>query len=141
MGRCVICNRTVDEIDGSPYLKFDNGKIFCFDCFLEMLKPGYFGKQDYLILIRGEINRLIIEREPQKKKAKIDHRLRKKVYERDKYRCVYCGDFHDLSLDHVIPESKGGKTNAENLVTCCMACNLKKSNKTLDEAKMSFKNK
>lgn len=60
------------------------------------------------------------------KKAKIPHDLRKLVYERDAYRCVTCGTHIDLTLDHTIPESKGGPTTFDNLKTMCRPCNSKK---------------
>jgi len=59
-------------------------------------------------------------------KTKIPNSLRKQVYERDSYRCVKCGSWKDLSLDHSIPESKGGETSLQNLKTMCMVCNRKK---------------
>ena len=49
---------------------------------------------------------------------------------------MYCGSVKQLTLDHVIPKSRGGKNTWNNLVTCCFTCNLKKGNKTPDEAKM-----
>jgi 5-methylcytosine-specific restriction endonuclease McrA len=74
------------------------------------------------------------------------HRSQKKVrftrlnvYWRDKSTCQYCYKKHslaDLTFDHVIPISKGGQTNWENIVTACAACNTKKSNKTPKEARM-----
>lgn len=56
---------------------------------------------------------------------------RKNVFARDKYICQYCGDiFHpkDLTLDHVLPRSKGGKTSWDNIVTACRQCNYQKGN-------------
>ena len=64
-----------------------------------------------------------------KKKKTVPGSLRKEIFERDKYRCVYCGDHKSLCLDHVIPESKGGPTTAENLVTACTPCNSSKRDK------------
>lgn len=66
---------------------------------------------------------------------------RNRIYKRDNYTCVYCGSTRQLTLDHVIPKSKGGKNDWNNLVTSCQKCNLKKSNKTLDESKMKMKHK
>jgi predicted restriction endonuclease len=60
------------------------------------------------------------------KKKKMPGQLRIAVFERDKYRCVYCGDYHDLCADHIIPESKGGETSIENLQTLCRFCNTSK---------------
>ena len=53
---------------------------------------------------------------------------------RDRYRCQYCGNIFDLkqlTLDHVIPRSKGGLTNWENIVTCCKGCNTAKGSKII----------
>jgi 5-methylcytosine-specific restriction endonuclease McrA len=62
---------------------------------------------------------------------------RKEVFIRDNYTCQYCGTrTRDLTLDHVIPRSKGGPHTWENLVSACKACNHRKGGKTLAEAKM-----
>lgn len=60
---------------------------------------------------------------------------RENVYRRDNYECVYCGcdNRKTLTLDHVIPQSKGGKDAWDNLVTACKKCNSEKSNLTLEE--------
>ena len=64
---------------------------------------------------------------------------RKNIYWRDKYICQYCAEpfkYKQLSLDHVIPKSRGGDRGWLNLVTCCHRCNQKKGNKTPSEASM-----
>jgi 5-methylcytosine-specific restriction endonuclease McrA len=66
---------------------------------------------------------------------------RNRIYRRDNYECVYCGSKKDLTLDHVIPKSRGGKNEWVNLVTSCFKCNIKKSNRTPEEAKMVMKQK
>lgn len=60
---------------------------------------------------------------------------RENVYRRDNFECVYCGDNNrkTLTLDHVVPQSKGGKDTWDNLVTACRRCNGEKSNLTLEE--------
>jgi hypothetical protein len=60
---------------------------------------------------------------------------RENVYRRDNYECVYCGCSTQklLTLDHVIPQSKGGKNSWDNLVTACKQCNGEKSDLTLEE--------
>lgn len=58
------------------------------------------------------------------------------IYKRDDYECQYCGKLTELTIDHVIPSSKGGKDTWENMVTCCLKCNLKKANKSLKESGM-----
>jgi len=61
------------------------------------------------------------------------------IYKRDDHECQYCGSDKDLTLDHVIPRSKGGRETWENLVACCTKCNLKKGNKLLSETNMTLK--
>jgi CRISPR/Cas system Type II protein with McrA/HNH and RuvC-like nuclease domain len=61
---------------------------------------------------------------------------RNRIFKRDGHECVYCGSKKDLTLDHVIPKSRGGGNTWTNLVTSCFKCNVRKSNRTPDEAKM-----
>ncbi len=59
------------------------------------------------------------------------------IFERDKWVCQYCGEpvtKDNATLDHYIPQSKGGSNNADNLRTCCILCNSLKSGKTYEEA-------
>ncbi len=55
---------------------------------------------------------------------------------RDEFECQYCGDPKDLTFDHVIPRSKGGRTTWENVVTACSPCNLSKGGRMPNQAKM-----
>jgi 5-methylcytosine-specific restriction endonuclease McrA len=56
---------------------------------------------------------------------------KKNVLVRDQHRCVYCGaKGRSLTLDHVVPQSKGGKTDFDNCVACCKHCNAKKGDRT-----------
>jgi 5-methylcytosine-specific restriction endonuclease McrA len=64
---------------------------------------------------------------------------RKSVHKRDNYTCQYCGHTKDLSIDHIMPVSRGGKSTWENTVTACQKCNSKKGNKTPEEAGMYLK--
>lgn len=60
---------------------------------------------------------------------------------RDDYTCQYCGSQpgrEHLTIDHVIPRSRGGRTEWENVVAACGACNRKKGNRTPDEAGMKL---
>jgi len=64
---------------------------------------------------------------------------RRNVYARDGNTCQYCGRERatkDLSLDHVIPRSRGGRSTWENLVVACHGCNRRKDNRTPAEASM-----
>jgi 5-methylcytosine-specific restriction endonuclease McrA len=62
---------------------------------------------------------------------------RRALFARDGWRCVYCGTSGGrLTLDHVVPRSRGGGSVWENVVTSCAPCNLRKGDRLLDEAKM-----
>ncbi|MEO8514303.1 MAG: HNH endonuclease [Ignavibacteria bacterium] len=62
---------------------------------------------------------------------------RKNILRRDNHKCVYC-QRSDLALtiDHIVPKSKGGDDTWENLVTACVKCNNKKGDHSPEEAKM-----
>lgn len=64
---------------------------------------------------------------------------RKNLFRRDNNTCVYCGSKESLTLDHVLPKSRGGKTTWENVVTACHTCNNRKDNKTLEEVGFKLK--
>ncbi len=49
------------------------------------------------------------------------------VFLRDRFSCQYCGSGDDLTFDHVVPRSKGGRTTWENVVAACAPCNLRKA--------------
>src|SRR2546423_1040491 len=71
-------------------------------------------------------------RVPRTVKRKISRRA---VFARDGWRCVYCGTGNGrLTLDHVVPRSRGGESIWENVVTSCATCNHKKGNRTLEES-------
>jgi 5-methylcytosine-specific restriction endonuclease McrA len=59
------------------------------------------------------------------------------LFLRDGFKCAYCESPEDLTFDHVVPRSRGGKTTWENIVTACSPCNLKKGGRSLKEAHMS----
>ncbi|MCP4330242.1 MAG: HNH endonuclease [Alphaproteobacteria bacterium] len=63
------------------------------------------------------------------------------VFLRDKFTCQYC--YHrfaveDLSFDHVVPRSRGGRTNWENVVAACRICNLQKGDRLISESRMKL---
>ena len=77
-----------------------------------------------------------------KEYVKLDRRpafTRFNVFLRDRFQCQYCSVVsasEDLTFDHVLPRSRGGKTTWDNVVTACQACNLAKSNRTPRESGM-----
>ena len=63
------------------------------------------------------------------------------VFLRDRFACQYCGDGDDLTFDHVLPRSKGGRTTWENVTTACSPCNLHKGGRLLRETGMHLRQK
>ena len=60
------------------------------------------------------------------RKARIPDSVRWAVWERDNFTCQHCGVRRYLSIDHVVPESKGGTLTMDNLQTLCVGCNSRK---------------
>ncbi len=58
------------------------------------------------------------------------------VFLRDKFTCQYCGSKKELTFDHLLPRSKGGKTDWDNVVTACSCCNVKKGGRLLSKSGM-----
>ena len=66
---------------------------------------------------------------------------RQTLFQRDHYRCAYCGRQFSrdvLTVDHIVPRDKGGRSTWENTITACKSCNARKSNKMLHEVKMKM---
>ncbi|HWP44631.1 MAG TPA: HNH endonuclease, partial [Blastocatellia bacterium] len=64
---------------------------------------------------------------------------RSRILARDHYRCQYCGKrggAFDLTIDHILPASRGGGNSPDNLVTACLPCNQRKGNRTPEESRM-----
>jgi 5-methylcytosine-specific restriction endonuclease McrA len=99
--------------------------------------------EDYeLITAAGEVYplpRVVIL----KKYVKLPDRMyrpnRRNIFLRDNYSCAYCQkqlSTEELSIDHILPKSRGGKDTWENLITACKECNCLKGDRTPEEAKM-----
>lgn len=71
-------------------------------------------------------------RAPRRRVASVSRRA---VFARDDYRCQYCGEGAD-SIDHVVPRSRGGSDDWDNLAAACRSCNSAKRNRTPAEAGM-----
>jgi 5-methylcytosine-specific restriction endonuclease McrA len=64
---------------------------------------------------------------------------RRTVMARDHYACQYCGEQPgkaNLTIDHIMPRSRGGETSWKNVITACGVCNRRKGNRTPEEANM-----
>ena len=95
----------------------------------------------YGIFLPEEISsvkeRIAITPEPVEEDYFTNPEKRKELFERDKYICFYCGEkvtSKNSTLDHFIPQSKGGEHTKENLKPSCLVCNSIKSGKTYEEA-------
>lgn len=65
---------------------------------------------------------------------------RRALFARDGWRCVYCGTAASrLTLDHVVPRSKGGESVWDNVVTACAPCNLRKGDRPLESTGMTMR--
>lgn len=66
---------------------------------------------------------------------------RKNIFARDENRCQYCGrkfPTSQLSLDHIVPRSRGGTSNWNNVVCCCLKCNVRKGGRTPEEGSLKL---
>jgi 5-methylcytosine-specific restriction endonuclease McrA len=64
------------------------------------------------------------------------------IFARDRWTCQYCGvekETSELTIDHVVPKSQGGKTEWGNVVSACKACNAKKADRTPQESSMRLR--
>lgn len=64
---------------------------------------------------------------------------RRNIYAHYGYRCCYCGQRKppsELNLEHIVPRSRGGRTDWQNVVTACLSCNIKKGSRLPEEAGM-----
>jgi 5-methylcytosine-specific restriction endonuclease McrA len=86
-------------------------------------------------LPRPHVIRLVsyvrVPRDPHRRKI-----TRRAVFARDDWTCQYCGARTTLTVDHVIPRSKGGPSTWENIVTCCAPCNRRKGDRLPKQANM-----
>ena len=110
---CDIC-----QVWGKPVLVWDDlhdGGCFsiCHDC----LSDVYL---EHIANIDKKYEKLLVRRRTVSEKVRID------VFARDGNKCLHCGSDENLTLDHIIPFSRGGKTCKKNLQTLCLTCNLKK---------------
>jgi 5-methylcytosine-specific restriction endonuclease McrA len=93
----------------------------------------------YLVIKAPAVVRLLKSFRRPRKRVKFN---RQNILARDRWKCQFCGQkfpSKELTYDHVLPKSRGGKTIWENIVTACESCNLKKGGKTPQEANMKLK--
>lgn len=123
-------NTKLYENDIILYIESDKEKIFLFE--KETIKQALLEKQKKRQLEKQATQELINEGilfSESNKRPPIPKDVADFVWNRDGGKCVYCGSTENLHFDHIIPFSKGGATNVENLQLLCQKCNLEKSNK------------
>jgi 5-methylcytosine-specific restriction endonuclease McrA len=86
------------------------------------------------VIIPMVIKLLQYVRVPRAERRRISRRT---VLARDGFRCQYCGSSKHLTLDHVVPRSRGGTTSWDNVVTSCAPCNVRKGSYLLSEVGMT----
>ena len=94
-----------------------------------------------IVIKMPAVVRLLSAFKRHKKKVKFS---RINIFGRDGYKCQYCskkGKLAELTYDHIVPKSRGGKTTWTNIVTCCEPCNSKKRDRTPNEAGMHLRSK
>lgn len=140
----LLCRGVAEAID---YEKEDNTTFanYDFSTWTELSEyKSQFEKDNYrwVNLIDGVIAVPQIVRLLFSKRRPSPQRLtRKNIFARDANKCQYCGNkfsTSDLTLDHVMPSSRGGGNTWDNLVCACVKCNSKKDNKTPQEAGMKL---
>lgn len=138
----LICRELAEVIH------LDDGKFatYSFQSWREMSELRADAKQpndDWIRAVNFEIQvprvirLLTFDRLPKQKV----HLNRRSVLARDGHICQYCGrrfPTHQLSIDHVVPRSRGGETTWENVVCACLACNVSKGGRTPHEARMKL---
>ena len=117
-GYAHICDMCEGD-DGRPTLCWEEKDFdLCYECLEKLYKHNNFISDDDKEKIR------IIRKT-------ISEELRNKIFKRDDYKCKICGDKDNLVIDHIIPFSKGGKTELNNFQTLCGKCNREKGNKII----------
>jgi 5-methylcytosine-specific restriction endonuclease McrA len=139
----LLCRELAEVIHASEEGVFAN---YTFDSWLEASRGKAHFKQAHEDWIRSvnfeiQVPRVIRLLRYDRLPRQGVHLNRRNVLARDGHQCQYCGrhlPIHQLSLDHVMPRSRGGPTTWENIVCACLACNVRKGGRTPHEAKMKL---
>lgn len=128
----------VVHVENDQYMSYDFDSWCELSAMKEQFEPETHDwvRTVHLSLVVPRIIRLVLYDRLPKRGVKFN---RRNIFARDHNRCQYCGDrfnTSDLSLDHVIPRSQGGKTTWENIVCSCLKCNVKKGGRTPAQANM-----
>jgi 5-methylcytosine-specific restriction endonuclease McrA len=139
----VILYRQLAEV-----IHVEDGQFFNYDftAWLELSQfvssdPGMCVGREFLrsVNFRIEIPRVVRLFRYDKVPRQVVRFNRRNLFARDNHQCQFCGKsfgVSQLSFDHIVPRSRGGKTTWENVVCSCLRCNSRKGDRTPDEAKM-----
>ncbi len=141
----LLCRRLAEviHIEEGEYLSYD----FESWCEVSEFKRNFEPQaHDWIRTVRFDIAvpriiRLAIFDRLPKQEVKFN---RRNIFARDHNRCQYCGrkfPTTELSLDHVVPRSRGGQSTWDNIVCCCLKCNIRKGGRTPEEAHMHLQTK
>ncbi len=97
--------------------------------------------KDKVQVLSGRVVRLLNYIRIPIRNRMLNRPTRSQIYKRDKNSCQYCGATTRLTIDHVIPRSKGGQDTWENLVVACSKCNTEKSDKLLENTRLKISRK
>jgi len=142
----LLCKRDATDLPLAEVVSYEDGRYVSYDfedwrelsAFRREFEPE---KHDWVRTVRFHIavpriiRVLAFSRLP-RQEVKLN---RRNIYARDQSRCQYCGRKFkpsELSLDHVVPRSRGGPNSWENMVCCCTKCNVRKGGRTPVEAGM-----
>jgi 5-methylcytosine-specific restriction endonuclease McrA len=119
------------------------------ECWQRAISDVFLGKAEVIEYSRDRTIRGVTREHPMPSVVRILRRFRRdklrikfsrlNIYARDRFVCQYCGQrfaSEDLTFDHVMPRSRGGRTSWDNIVTCCVGCNAVKADRTPEQAGM-----
>lgn len=96
-------------------------------------------RSQHFVFEAPSVIRLVEYVDVRRRRSAASGKQRLRILMRDKMKCQYCGargTQFDLTLDHISPRSRGGRSDAENLCAACKTCNQRKGDRTPDEARM-----
>lgn len=124
MSNCVNCSKPL-TIDEKLKIRDLVGVSICDECAKKVANAyalWHSGETLDMKLVEPEL----VEIKKKYSKKSISQGVQLKVFRRDGFKCKKCGSSNDLTVDHVIPESKGGPSDLSNYQTLCRSCNSSK---------------
>jgi len=127
---CVFCK---ESIHSSEPRVVKNELCICITCCIDLLEPIY--TCDYTGITHLTFKHLLTTSFNRKKRGAIKNykAILNSLLHKYKFKCVNCESKNNLTIDHIIPVSKGGTDDYSNLQILCKSCNSSKGNKTEDE--------